>query len=80
MVITSGRTKEGILAARRRGKYPGRPKADNEKIQYALYLIDQDHTQTDAAEKAGISRMTLYRKIQEEQQKNRILYIVETRH
>ncbi|MDR0140195.1 recombinase family protein [Metabacillus idriensis] len=67
--LTSERTKEGILAARIRGKYPGRPKADNEKIQYALYLIDQGHTQTDAAEKAGISRMTLYRKIQEGQEK-----------
>ncbi len=65
--LTSERTKEGILAARRRGKHPGRPKADNEKIQYALYLIDQGHTHTDAAEKAGISRMTLYRNLQEKQ-------------
>jgi DNA invertase Pin-like site-specific DNA recombinase len=65
--LTSERTKEGILAARKRGKHPGRPKADNEKIQYALYLIDQGHTYTDAAEKAGISRMTLYRKLQEKQ-------------
>lgn len=33
--------------------------------QYALYLIDQKGlSRTDAAEKAGISRMTLYRKIQ----------------
>jgi DNA invertase Pin-like site-specific DNA recombinase len=33
--LTSERTKERILAARKRGKHPGRPKADNEKIQYA---------------------------------------------
>jgi DNA invertase Pin-like site-specific DNA recombinase len=65
--LTSERTKEGILAARKRGKHPGRPKADNEKIQYALYLIDQGQTYTDAAEKAGISRMTLYRKLQDKQ-------------
>ena len=62
--LTSERTKEGILAAKKRGKYPGRPKADEEKINYALYLIDQGMSRTDAAEKAGISRMTLYRKLQ----------------
>lgn len=63
--LTSERTKEGILAARKRGKLPGRPKADEEKIQYALYLMEQGMSRTDAAEKADISRMTLYRKIQE---------------
>jgi DNA-binding phage protein len=35
---------------------------DQEKIDYALYLINQGSTISDAAEKAGISRMTLYRK------------------
>jgi len=62
--LTSERTKEGILAARKRGKYPGRPKTDEEKVKYALYLMDQGLNRTDAAEKAGISRMTLYRKMQ----------------
>lgn len=62
--LTSERTKEGILAARKLGNYPGRPKTDEEKVKYALYLIDQGLSRTDAAEKAGISRMTLYRKLQ----------------
>ncbi|MGX2959696.1 recombinase family protein [Peribacillus sp. JNUCC 23] len=62
--LTSERTKEGILAAKKRGKLPGRPIADEEKINYALYLIAQEMNRTDVAEKAGISRMTLYRKIQ----------------
>lgn len=62
--LTSERTKEGILAARKRGKLPGRPKTDEEKVNYALYLVDQGMSRTDAAEKAGISRMTLYRKVQ----------------
>jgi DNA invertase Pin-like site-specific DNA recombinase len=44
--LTSERTKEGILAARKRGKYPGRPKTDEEKIKYA-YLIDQGLSRTD---------------------------------
>jgi DNA invertase Pin-like site-specific DNA recombinase len=65
--LTSERTKEGILAAKKRGKLPGRPKADEEKIKYALYLIEQGMSRTDAAEKAGISRMTLYRKVQKEE-------------
>ncbi|EOP54773.1 recombinase family protein [Bacillus pseudomycoides] len=63
--LTSERTKEGIIAAKKRGKHPGRPKIDEEKVNYALYLIDQGMNRTDAAEKAGISRMTLYRKIQQ---------------
>lgn len=65
--LTSERTKEGILAAKKRGKFPGRPKAVEEKISYALYLIEQGMNRTDAAAKAGISRMTLYRKIQREE-------------
>ncbi len=63
--LTSERTKEGIQAARKRGKHPGRPKTDEEKVQYALYLMDQGLSRTDAAEKAGISRMTLYRKLKD---------------
>ncbi|GIN59677.1 integrase [Lederbergia ruris] len=66
--LTSEGTKKGILAAKKRGKFPGRPKADEEKINYALYLIDQGMSRTDAAEKAGISRMTLYRKLQREEE------------
>ncbi|AYY25066.1 TPA: recombinase family protein [Bacillus cereus] len=68
--LTSERTKEGIQAARKRGKHPGRPKMDEEKIDYALYLINQGMSRTDAAEKAGISRMTLYRKMQQDTMAN----------
>lgn len=53
------------MAAKKRGKYPGRPKTNEEKVNYALYLIEQGMNRTDAAEKSGISRMTLYRKIQQ---------------
>ncbi|MCW1241926.1 recombinase family protein [Bacillus pretiosus] len=68
--LTSERTKEGIMAAKKRGKYPGRPKTDKEKVNYALYLIKQGMNRTDAAEKAGISRMTLYRKMQGDNEAN----------
>lgn len=53
------------MAAKKRGKYLGRPKTNEEKVNYALYLIEQGMNRTDAAEKSGISRMTLYRKIQQ---------------
>lgn len=39
--LTSKRAKEGILAAKKGGGYPGRTKADEEKINYALCLINQ---------------------------------------
>ncbi|MED1469180.1 recombinase family protein [Bacillus salipaludis] len=56
--LTSEQTKEGIQAAKNRGKHPGRSKTDEEKINYALYLIDQGMSRMDDAEKAGIFRMT----------------------
>ncbi|GAA3316058.1 hypothetical protein GCM10020331_012260 [Ectobacillus funiculus] len=48
------------MAARKRGKLSGRPKADEEKDPVCP---KQGMSRTGAAEKAGISRMTLYRKI-----------------
>lgn len=60
--LISERTKEGITAARKRGKHPGRPTIDQEKLNYAFYLVEQGITLTEAAEKAGVSRMTIYRK------------------
>ncbi|OUA87633.1 recombinase family protein [Bacillus thuringiensis] len=59
--LTSERTKEGILAAKKRGKYPGRPSVDKEKLSYVFYLMEQGTNITEAAKKAGVSRMTLYR-------------------
>lgn len=61
--LNSERKKEGIMAAKKREKYPERPKTDEEKVNYALYLIELEMNRTDTAEKSGISRMTLYRKI-----------------
>jgi DNA invertase Pin-like site-specific DNA recombinase len=52
--LIAERTKEGIVAAKKRGKTLGRPKMDQEKIDYALYLINQGSTISEAAEKAGI--------------------------
>lgn len=57
--LIAERTKEGIAAAKKRGKTLGRPKVDQEKIDYALYLINQGSTISEATKKAGVSRITL---------------------
>jgi DNA invertase Pin-like site-specific DNA recombinase len=65
--LTSERTKEGVMAARKRGKIPGRPPIGQEKLDYAFYLMEQGIKLTEAAKKAGVSRMTLYRKMKKYQ-------------
>ncbi|UWE05310.1 recombinase family protein [Laceyella sacchari] len=65
--LISERTKEGLAVARKKGRVPGRPSTDKEKIEYAKFLLSQGKaTMQEAAEKAGISRMTLYRKLKAE--------------
>ncbi len=60
----SERTKEGLAVARKNGRTPGRPSTDKDKIEYARYLLDQgDMTMQEVADKVGISRMTLHRKL-----------------
>jgi DNA invertase Pin-like site-specific DNA recombinase len=61
------RTKEGLAAARKNGRVPGRPSIDKEKIEYAKFLLSQGMTMQEVAEKVGVSRMTLYRKLKEEE-------------
>ncbi|MHA4119898.1 recombinase family protein, partial [Bacillus cereus] len=37
--LTSERTKEGILAAKKRGKYPGRPSVDKDvNVKLSMYI------------------------------------------
>jgi DNA invertase Pin-like site-specific DNA recombinase len=65
--LTSERTREGLAIARKKGRVPGRPQTDKDKIEYAKFLLSQGNTMQEAAEKAGISRMTLYRKLKSEE-------------
>ncbi|MDR4248490.1 recombinase family protein, partial [Bacillus thuringiensis] len=46
--LATERTKEGIASARKREKHPGVRKADEEKVDYALYLINHGMSRTDA--------------------------------
>lgn len=54
---------EGREAARKAGKPIGRPKVDQDKLDMALYLFqnDPDKSIADICRKTGVSRSTLYR-------------------
>ncbi|MBC8211164.1 MAG: recombinase family protein [Gammaproteobacteria bacterium] len=63
--LISERTKEGLEAARKRGRKGGRPKKLNaEKIKMAKkLLLDPDQTVKGVAEMLGVGRNTLYRNL-----------------
>ncbi len=57
------RTRDGIAAARARGKVPGRPTLDADKLASALKLIEAGVRPAQAAKQIGLGRSTLYREI-----------------
>ncbi|KAB8333628.1 recombinase family protein [Scytonema tolypothrichoides VB-61278] len=54
------RTKDGIAAARSKGRHPGRPKLSAETLNAAFVLIDNGMSPTNAAKQLGIGRSNLY--------------------
>jgi DNA invertase Pin-like site-specific DNA recombinase len=61
--LISERTKEGIKAARLKGKAPGRPTLDKEKLNSAIKLIASGLSPTAAAKQLNIGRSTIYREL-----------------
>ncbi|MCW2239180.1 recombinase family protein [Azospirillum canadense] len=61
--LIAERTKDGIAAARARGKRPGRQPVDAEKIAAALTLIKAGLSPTAAAKQLGLGRSTVYREV-----------------
>jgi DNA invertase Pin-like site-specific DNA recombinase len=57
------RTRDGIVAARARGKRPGRPPLDEAKLQAALTLVRSGLSPSLAAHQVGLGRSTLYREL-----------------
>ena len=57
---------EGIEAAKERGITWGRPKTEQDKIDYALHLYDEgQYSAAMICKKTGISRSTLYRRLKD---------------
>jgi DNA invertase Pin-like site-specific DNA recombinase len=61
--LIAERTKDGIAAARARGKRPGRRPLDPEKIAAALELVKAGLPPTVAARQLGLGRSTVYREV-----------------
>lgn len=62
--LTQQRTKQGLNAARARGRQGGRPKTDSAKIKTAVKMYNSRlHTIAEITRVTGISRATLYRSL-----------------
>lgn len=61
--LISERTRDGIAAARARGKVPGRPTLDTDKLVSALKLVEAGIRPAQAAKQLGLGRSTLYREL-----------------
>ena len=59
--LISERTRDGIAAARKRGRTPGRPPLDPETVCAAQKLIEAGLSPGQAAKQLGIGRATAYR-------------------
>ena len=59
--LISERTRDGIAAARKRGRTPGRPPLDQETVSAAQKLIAAGLSPAGAAKQLGIGRATAYR-------------------
>ena len=61
--LIAERTKDGIAAARARGKVPGRQPVDLDKVQAAIKLVEAGLSPTQAASQLGLGRSTVYREV-----------------
>lgn len=61
--LISERTKDGIAAARAKGKLPGRQPLDMAKVDAAIKLVEARVAPTEAARQLGIGRSTIYREM-----------------
>ena len=63
--LISERTKDGLRAARKRSRIPGRPPLHADSISALQELVDNGTSVTKAAQYVGIGRSTAYRVIRE---------------
>jgi len=62
--LIAERTRDGMSAARAKGRKPGRPTLNQEKLTGAMLLVKNGMTPTQAARQTGLGRSTVYREIQ----------------
>jgi DNA invertase Pin-like site-specific DNA recombinase len=62
--LIAERTRDGMNVARAKGRTPGRPPLDLEKLYAAMLLMKGGMPPTKAARQIGLGRSTLYREIQ----------------
>jgi DNA invertase Pin-like site-specific DNA recombinase len=61
--LIAERTRDGIAAARAKGKHPGRQPLDRERAEAALKLVAAGLSPTAAARQVGLGRSTVYREL-----------------
>lgn len=61
--LIAERTKDGIAAARLKGKHPGRRLVDRDKVAAAVKLVEAGLSPTAAAREVGLGRATVYREM-----------------
>jgi DNA invertase Pin-like site-specific DNA recombinase len=61
--LIAERTKDGIAAARAKGKRPGRQPLDQDKAAAALKLVQAGLSPTAVARQLGLGRSTVYREV-----------------
>ena len=61
--LISERTKDGVAAARAKGKRPGRQPLDANKVDAAIKLIEAKTSPAEAARQLGLGRSTVYREM-----------------
>jgi DNA invertase Pin-like site-specific DNA recombinase len=61
--LISERTRDGVAAARAKGKRPGRRPLDQAKVDAAMTLIAANTAPTEAARQLGLGRSTIYREM-----------------
>lgn len=59
--LTSSRVKEGLAAAKARGKKGGRPSEINKKADLVEILYKENYKITEIVKKTGLSRTSVYR-------------------
>lgn len=68
--LTVQRTKDGLMAARARGRKGGRPAVDPKKVEKALRLYEaQTHSINEIIQITGVSQGTLYKAIRAKKDK-----------